>query len=71
MIRFISCDNFHLFDLIRWNDLLWKYIYSLAPIFVVSNITGNTQWEICISLDFDFHGLSEPRYPWKLEPNDK
>jgi hypothetical protein len=47
----------------------------LAPIFVVStkgidpwvleiviaNITGNNQWEKCISLDFYFRGLSGPR----------
>ena len=29
--------------------------------FVVSNITGNSQSENCISLDFYFRGLSRPR----------
>ena len=41
--------------------------------FVVSNITantGNNQWENCISLDFNFHGLSEPPNPRKLESHD-
>ena len=31
--------------------------------FMVSNITCNNQWENCISLDFDFRGLCEPRNP--------
>jgi len=49
-------------------DILGKYFYSLAHIFVVStkcidpwvlefvvsNITGNNQWEYCISLDLIF-----------------
>ena len=35
--------------------------------FVVSNTTSKNQWVNCISLDFYFCGLSEPR---KLEPND-
>jgi hypothetical protein len=30
----------------------------------------NSQWENCISLDFNFRSLSEPRNPWKLEPDD-
>jgi hypothetical protein len=48
------------------NVLLWKYFYLLASVFVVStkridpwvlefmvsNTTGNNQWENCISLDF-------------------
>jgi len=34
--------------------------------FVVSNITGNNQWKNCISLDFNFRGLSDPRNPRKL-----
>ena len=38
--------------------------------FMVLNITGNSQWENCISLDFYFHGLSEPRNPQKLEPHN-
>jgi hypothetical protein len=33
--------------------------------FVVSNTTGNNLWENCISLDFNFRGLSEPRNPRK------
>jgi len=35
--------------------------------FVVSNITGNNQWENCISLDFNFRFLSRPRNQRKLE----
>jgi hypothetical protein len=49
-------------------DILGKYFYSLSHIvvvstkcidpwvleFVVSNITGNNQWEYCISLDLIF-----------------
>ena len=65
--------------------LLSKYLYSLVPAFVVllnavihwylnifgvSNTTSNNQWENCISLDFNFCGLSEPRKPSKLEPHD-
>jgi len=64
--------------------ILWKYFYSQAPIFVastkcidplvlewvISNTTGYNQWEDYISLDFNFHGLSEPRNPQKLEPHD-
>ena len=63
--------------------ILWKYFYLLATIFmvftkcidllvlefVVSNITGNYKWENCISLDFNFRGLSELRNPLKLEPH--
>ena len=37
---------------------------------MVSNITGNNQWENCISLDFYFHGFSGPRNQQKLEPHD-
>jgi len=37
---------------------------------MVSNTIGNNQWENCISLDFNIHGLSEPRNPRKLEPYD-
>ena len=36
--------------------------------FVVSNTTGNNQWEHCISLDFNFRSLSELRNLRKLEP---
>jgi len=64
--------------------ILWKYFYSLAPIFMVStkcidpwvlefmvsNTTCTNQWESCISLDFYFRCLSEPRNPWKLESHD-
>jgi len=52
----------------------------LAPIFVVFTkcidpyvleyVVSNSQWEYCISLDFSFRGLSEPRNPGKLEPHD-
>ena len=38
--------------------------------FVVSNITGNSQWENCISLDFNVRSLSGPRNPRNLEPHD-
>jgi hypothetical protein len=38
--------------------------------FVVSNTTDISQWENCISLDFNFHGLSEPWNPQKLECHD-
>ena len=62
-------------------ELLWKYFYSLASIFVVStkcidpwvlellisNTRGNNKWEKCISLDFNFRGLSETRKSQKLE----
>ena len=52
--------------------ILWQYFYTLVSTnyidFVVSTITGNNQWTICISLDFHFRGLSEPRNPRKLEP---
>ena len=34
---------------------------------VVSNTTGSGQWGNCISLDFNFRGLSEPRNSRKLE----
>ena len=65
-------------------SIKWKYLYLLVLIFVVStkcidpwvlefmvsNTTGNNQWENCISLDFNFHGLSEPRNPWKLKLHD-
>jgi hypothetical protein len=54
--------------------LFYKEFDTLAPIivvstkctdplvlkFAVSNITGNNQWENCISLDFNFRALSEP-----------
>ena len=38
--------------------------------FVVSNVTGNNQWENCISLDFYFPGLNSTRNQRKLEPHD-
>ena len=55
-------------------------VLSLAPIlvvstkcsdplvfeFMVSNTTGNNQWENCISMDFYFCGVSEPQNPQKL-----
>jgi hypothetical protein len=60
------------------------YFYLLAPIFVVftkyidpwdlefmvSTITGNNQWENCISLEFNFRALIAPRNQRKLEPHD-
>jgi hypothetical protein len=33
-----------------------------------SNITDKNRWENCISLDFDFRGLSGPQNQQKLEP---
>ena len=47
-----------------------KCIDSWLPEFVVSNTTGNSQYESCMSLDFNFRSLSEPRNPRKLEPHD-
>jgi hypothetical protein len=44
-----------------------KYIDPWILEFVVSNITGNNQWDNYISFDFNIRGLSEPR---KLEPHD-
>ena len=42
--------------------------------FMVSNITGNNQWENYVLCDFNFRGLqknvNEPRNPRKLEPQD-
>jgi hypothetical protein len=74
------------FDLWSGNIMyiLCKYFYSLTSIFVVSttcidpwvlefvvlNSTGNNQCENDISLDFNFHRLSEARNPRKLEPHD-
>jgi len=37
---------------------------------VVSNTAGNSQWENCISQDFNFRSLGEPRNLRKLEPHD-
>ena len=68
-------------ELKNWNRILWKYFYWLAPIFVFStkcidprvfkfvvlNLTGNNQWENCISLDSNLLGLSGPWNQWKLE----
>ena len=95
LIRHVKSDQYRkveskLFNReLRYNkvtmiDLLWKYIYSLAPNFrgfcesidpwllefVVSNTTGINQWDNCISLDFNFRDLSEPQNPRKLEPHD-
>jgi hypothetical protein len=36
----------------------------------IHDITDNNEWESCISLDFYFHGLSEPQNQRKLEPHD-
>jgi len=47
-----------------------KFIDKRVLEFVVSNTTGNTQWGNCISLDFNFTSLSEPRNQRKLEPHD-
>ena len=38
--------------------------------FVVSNTKGNNQLENSSSLDFNFHGLSQPLNPRKLESHD-
>ena len=37
--------------------------------FVVSNITATNRRGNCISVDFNFRGLSEPRNSRKLEPH--
>ena len=47
-----------------------KCIDPCALEFVVSNVTGNNQWENCILLNFNFHGLSGPWNQRKLEPHD-
>jgi hypothetical protein len=48
------------------NDAVWSILE-----FVVSNITGNTQWENCILLDFSFRGLSEPLNPRRKYAKEK
>jgi hypothetical protein len=82
-LRFISLGLCK-YILINYNSILRRHFYSLAPIFVVSakcidpwvlefmvsNTTGNNQWENCIPLDFSFCGLSEPKNPRKLKPDD-
>jgi hypothetical protein len=47
-----------------------KCIGSWALEFVVSNITGNNQWENGILLDFYFHALSGQQNQLNLEPHD-
>ena len=73
-------NNHWLILMVSSIDILWKYFYSLSPIFVlstkcidpwilefvISNTTGNNQWESCILLDFNFRSLSEPRNPRKI-----
>ena len=44
-----------------------KYIDPWVLEFMISNTISNSQWENCISLDFNFRIFSEPR---KLEPHD-
>jgi len=44
----------------------YKFIDTWVLEFVVSSITGNNQWDNCISLHFYFHGLNQG----KLEPHD-
>ena len=44
---------------IRWHQFSWFLQETLIHGFLN-----------CISFDFDFRGLSEPRYPRKLEPHD-
>ena len=70
--------------LIVLHGVLWKYFNLLATIFMVStkcidpqvlefvlsNTTCSNKWENCISLDFNFRGISEPRNPRKIEPHD-
>ena len=58
-----------------------KLCTGKVVLFVVTNLCGLykmhwsmgswIQWENCISLDFYFRGLSEPRNPRKLEPHDQ
>jgi hypothetical protein len=38
--------------------------------FMVSTITGNNQWENCISLEFNVRALIAPRNQRKCEPHD-
>ena len=51
--------NYHGFCKMHWSMGSW---------IVVSNSTDNNQWENCITLDFNFRKLSEPRNPRKQEP---
>ena len=45
----------------------YKMHWSMSSCeFMVSNDTGNSEWENCISLDFYFRGLSGPWNPWKI-----
>ena len=49
---------------IHWHHFFVVSTKSIDPWVLklaVSNITGNSQWENCISLDFNFRSLSEPR----------
>jgi hypothetical protein len=47
-----------------------KYIDPEVLEFMISNTTGNNQWDKKKMLNFNFRGLSEPRNPRKLEPHD-
>ena len=63
---FYCCESIF----IRWHAFSSKCIDPWALEFVVSNTTGNNQWENYISLDFNFCDLSEPQNPRKLETYD-
>jgi hypothetical protein len=55
------CDNTY----VGPHQFSWFLRNALIHDFVVSNSTANNQWDKCISLDFNFCGLSEPRNPKK------
>ena len=51
----------------------WFLQNAFIPVFLNSwfqTTTDNNWWKNCISSDFYFCGLSEPRNPRKLEPHD-
>ena len=60
-------------NFIRWHQFSW--FLQNAVIFGFLNSWFQTlqvtiNWENCISLVFNFHGLSEPQNPQKLESHN-
>ena len=59
---------------IRWHPFSWfqqnASINGVLNLWFQTIKAINTLWESFISLDFSFHGLSEPLNPRKLEPYD-
>jgi hypothetical protein len=66
----IYCES----TFIHWHQFSW-FLQNASILlileFVVSNTTGDNQWENCITLDFNFRGLQEPSNPQKLKLHDK